>query len=271
MLLFIPAKVTDNEWAEKLLDGEIFMRPLHEFGSWGRVGNHMNKELNNDFRGDISEGTSSVFKNADDSEIFSAVDPELKSVANNLRYIDDEMQFIKIFSLYCLEYVPEIDGFKKPDSRMKEFGNTAVIIQNFSEFTRRFLLAIFKKWPDPLVLMDRVRFYDFSESRKVDPLFNKMTSYSYQNELRLAASELVSGNIVRSLQRETIQIGDIRDIAIKLDIDDFLNLNLPTSFWWKWAVSYGFREKTVVEHLIEETRQQMRNHYPRQIKVMFSL
>ena len=28
---FIPVKVTDREWAEKLLDGEVFMRPLYEF------------------------------------------------------------------------------------------------------------------------------------------------------------------------------------------------------------------------------------------------
>lgn len=31
---FILVKVTDKEWAERLLDGEVFMRPLHEFGSW---------------------------------------------------------------------------------------------------------------------------------------------------------------------------------------------------------------------------------------------
>lgn len=31
---FIPVKVTDREWAEKLLDGEVFMRPLYEFGAW---------------------------------------------------------------------------------------------------------------------------------------------------------------------------------------------------------------------------------------------
>ena len=30
---FIPVKVTDREWAEKLLDGEVFMRPLYEFGA----------------------------------------------------------------------------------------------------------------------------------------------------------------------------------------------------------------------------------------------
>ena len=31
---FIPVKVTDREWAEKLLDGEVFMRPLYEFGAY---------------------------------------------------------------------------------------------------------------------------------------------------------------------------------------------------------------------------------------------
>ena len=34
---FIPVKVTDGIWADKLLAGEVFMRPLYEFGMWSAL------------------------------------------------------------------------------------------------------------------------------------------------------------------------------------------------------------------------------------------
>ncbi len=34
---FIPVKITDKKWADKLVNGEVYMRALHEFGSWGNV------------------------------------------------------------------------------------------------------------------------------------------------------------------------------------------------------------------------------------------
>lgn len=34
---FVLVKITDKKWADKLLDGEVFLRPLTEFGSGNRV------------------------------------------------------------------------------------------------------------------------------------------------------------------------------------------------------------------------------------------
>lgn len=36
-MYFIPVKITDKKWADKLVNGEVYMRALHEFGSWGNV------------------------------------------------------------------------------------------------------------------------------------------------------------------------------------------------------------------------------------------
>ena len=57
MQKFIPVKITDRKWAEHLLDGEVFMRPLHEFGSWNEK---REEAVANQLRGDIHEGSAAV-------------------------------------------------------------------------------------------------------------------------------------------------------------------------------------------------------------------
>ncbi len=34
---FIPVKITKKEYADKMVNDEVFMRALHEFGSWGNI------------------------------------------------------------------------------------------------------------------------------------------------------------------------------------------------------------------------------------------
>ena len=56
--VFLPVKVLDKQWADKLLDGSVFMRSLYEFGKWNLDDKFKNqaKEMDNTFRGDINEG-----------------------------------------------------------------------------------------------------------------------------------------------------------------------------------------------------------------------
>lgn len=273
MVLFTPAKITDDQWAEKLLDGEVFMKPLREFGSCGRLDNLNDKKLNNNYRGDIFEGTSKVFASAEDSEFMQGVDPEFKNVANNLRYIDcGDIQYFKIFSLYCLEYDPQKDFFIRPDPKMREFGDTAIIICDFCEFLRRLALKVDKKWEKYLFLADRISFYDFSETKNIDPVFSKSDSFRYQNELRIAVGELKHNPFARevaaknalsfncTLEREIFQIGSIKDIAIKLNIDDFLNLNLPNDFSCRWPTNNDPNNMTLFDHAVQDTKRQMSNY-----------
>lgn len=50
-------KVTDAKYAEMLLDGDVYARPLNAFGGWDRLANIQNdSSANNSFRGDCNEG-----------------------------------------------------------------------------------------------------------------------------------------------------------------------------------------------------------------------
>lgn len=282
--LFTPVKITSEKWADKLLDGEIFLRPLYEFGSWGRFENLDNPSLNNSYRGDIHEGVSAVFKSADDSPFFKDIDPSLKSVAKNLHYVDQgEIKYMKILSLYCLEYDPAIDFFKMPDKKMEKFGDTAIIICNMNEFLKRFAIELLKKWESVLFLVDRVSYYNFNETRKLDPLFSKESRYAYQNELRFATGELKENIFARgnvgdrnmslepSLDRVALNIGSIRDIAIKLPIHDFISLNLPANFECVWPFSDSPSQKSLYELAVEDTRKQMSYYQTYSVKPGFSI
>ena len=52
-------KVVNRKWAEKLLDGEVFMRAIACFGDISR----RSEDANNQFRGDSLEGFSQSFEN----------------------------------------------------------------------------------------------------------------------------------------------------------------------------------------------------------------
>lgn len=84
---FIPVKVTDREWAEKLLDGEVFMRPLYEFGAWNLK--KEDKQLNNSFRGDLCEGMSGIFGEVEECPIYDSFDENVKKYIKQIWYIDD--------------------------------------------------------------------------------------------------------------------------------------------------------------------------------------
>ena len=83
---FIPVKVTDREWAEKLLDGEVFMRPLYEFGAWNLK--KEDKQLNNSFRGDLCEGMSGIFGEVEECPIYDSFDENVKKYIKQIWYLE---------------------------------------------------------------------------------------------------------------------------------------------------------------------------------------
>ena len=276
---FIPAKVIDKKWAERLLDGEVFMRPLHEFGSWNR-----NKDgaVSNQFRGDIHEGTAAVYG---DTKQFPGIDgfPQgLQNVVRQVSLIDDgDIQFFKIFSLYRMIYNPATDFFVKPDSRMKQFGDTAVIIRDYNEFIERFGLALFAKYNKVISMISPVDFYGLQETKQTNPLFSKEKSYEYQNELRMAFCELehdkfaigpgadTALSIVPSLDPVTLQIGSIRDIAIALPIDDFLDLKFPHDIRLRFPMRDPMEVPSNYDGIVQWTKEQMKDYHTILAKTMF--
>jgi hypothetical protein len=97
---FIPVKITDKKWADKLVNGEVYMRALHEFGSWGNV-TEKDTVLNNNYRGDFFAGVTATYRTADDSDFFRGFPTEVKAHMANCCLVDEsDVQFFKIFSLY---------------------------------------------------------------------------------------------------------------------------------------------------------------------------
>lgn len=135
---FIPVKITDKKWADKLVNGEVYMRALHEFGSWGNV-NEKDTVLDNDYRGDFFAGVTANYRTPDDSEFFRGFPAEVKAYMRNCCLVDEsDVQFFKIFSLYRHELDEEKQEFVAPDPRIAQFGNTAVLITDFCEFIERY-------------------------------------------------------------------------------------------------------------------------------------
>ena len=72
---FIPVKITNKIYSDRFVKGEIFMRALHEFGSWGDI-SEKDDVLKNDYRGDLYSGVTAVFKSADECRYFKKIEEE---------------------------------------------------------------------------------------------------------------------------------------------------------------------------------------------------
>lgn len=282
---FIPVKITDNKFADKLLDGEVFMRPLYEFGSWGRLEVKDRKELANSFRGDLAEGCVEAIGDPKNHYFFKGVQEKalLEHMKNACAIDMGDILFFKIFSMYCLEFDEKGNSFLKPDERLKNFGDTAVLILDYCEFIRRLKTAALKKYKNIAFLNDKVDFFNFQSNKTIIPLFNKSNDYSYQKELRIAISELetkghkndrlncVSYDMVKTLNRELFQLGDIRDIAIKIPVNDFLDLNITKDIEIEWSTNNNLHVITPFEREVIKTRFQMSKYEPSTWTFMFSI
>ena len=200
-------------------------------------------------------------------------DENVKKYIKQIWYIDDtDIKYFKIFSLYCMEYDPSTNFFLKPNPKMCEFGDTAVIIADYNEFIERFGKALFKKYDSVVSMMDRVKFYNFRETRETNPLFEKHEKYSYQNELRMAFCELrenkfamginsdTSKEIVEDLTPVKLQIGNIRDIAYAIPIENFLKLLIPRYIPLRFPMRELYESQSNYDKLVSNTRSVMKNH-----------
>ncbi|MBD5541523.1 MAG: hypothetical protein HDR00_10115 [Lachnospiraceae bacterium] len=219
-------KFIDKKWADKLMDGEVFMRAIACFGDISR----RSSDSQNEFRGDVLEGTNYSF-------------------GNQVGLIDVLTYREKIYCLYALEFDEETGEFIKPDNRILEFGDTAVIIHNTGEFLRRICYAMLERFGNDLwTSFQRVEYdVDFSVEQPYDE-FCKALSYAYQNEFRIAldlakgkfnpeqlkdvtdfARLTFPGKIEEDTNPDslsdslTLNIGNIRDISISIPTSELLD------------------------------------------------
>ncbi len=267
---FIPVKVINKEYAEKLLDGEIFMRPLYSFGLWNR---QKSEELDNNFRGDMYEGTAEVCTDTGKHTFFDGLDPNFKKGIIQTAFVDEsDVKYFKIYCMYCMEYDEATGNFKRPDEKIRAFGDTAVIIKDYNEFIERFGKKLFEKYAHVISLIDRVTYYDPMTAQMCNPIFNKMRAYAYQNELRMAWCELEHNvfamgpnakdvmRIVEDLSDVTLNIGDIRDIAVAIPIQDFLDIKLPQDIRLHFPMRQAGEEPSNFDQIVEWSREQMKEY-----------
>ncbi len=219
-------KFIDKKWADKFMDGEVFMRAIACFGDISR----RSADSQNEFRGDVLEGINYSF-------------------GNQVGLIDVLTYREKIYCLYALEFDEETGGLIKPDNRILEFGDTAVIIHNTGEFLRRICYAMLDRFGNDFwTSFQRVEYdVNFSVEQPYDE-FCKASSYAYQNEFRIAL-DLAMGKFNPEILKDvtdfarltfpgkieedtnpdslsdsfTLNIGNIRDISISIPASDLLN------------------------------------------------
>jgi hypothetical protein len=263
---FIPVKITDREWADRLLAGEVFMQSLHNFGSWSALEQNRSESVKNSFRGDLHEGAVATYKNPRDHAFLRDGDPEFLDIIHDITDIEaEDLRYYKIYSLYEMQFDQEHNFFFYPDQRIQSFGDTAIIITDMDTFLRRLLRQILNDHGELIqFLMDEVHYYDYRETRKLQPLFWKQQRYTYQNELRLAIGLLepnlysmdFSNSLIKSTEALMINIGDISDIAHALSIQDFLKLRFPKNIELRFPMSYP-EKPSMFEIIVHDTRKML--------------
>ena len=193
---FIPVKITDKKWADRFVQGEVFMRALADFGVWNRLQNIENAKINNNFRGDLREATvRHVEENFESEQLLQGMPSELINAIKTVDYIDhSDMQYFKLFCLYNLYYNEKSGTFEDPDKQLASFGDTAVIITDMDAFIKRFLVTLLAKEDKNnthfIPVANIVEYYAPETADIKTPLFHKTNSYAWQNELRIAIAEL---------------------------------------------------------------------------------
>ena len=196
---------------------------------------------------------------------------------------ESDVQFFKIFSLYCYELDDEKQRFKTPDPRMAQFGDTAVLITDFCEFIERFGKAMFSAYEKVISMIGVVESFSFRETRYLNPLFCKHESQAYQKELRMAFGEVKKNifargpgaedahELIRNLEPVKLQLGDLSDITVEIPIEDFMSGCLPNGFKCRWPSSEDPKKPSNYDEIVEWTKEQMKNYRSIFVKPTFAI
>jgi TPR repeat protein len=241
---YLLVKVTDKEWADRFLDGEVFMKSLELFS----------RNVKNAFRDDALEGFAVSFGDGYNHFLFHTDKDGNIEKTGEVGVVDALTWREKVFCLYCLEY-DEVKGeFILPDEEMRSFGDTAVVITNPKELLNRVERALKDRYGDSFWWAYKRVSYNVELSKDFKySEFCKAAPYSYQNEFRIAldlsqnkftdnmlieATDFAKIELVRLLNgRElrdenpdsikdtlTLNIGNIRDICQSMPISELLYL-----------------------------------------------
>ena len=246
---FYIVKVAEKKWADKLVEGQVFLRPLSDFSDI----ESRPENCNNDFRGDILEAMTNTFAKGEEHQFFKDALGEESSKLSGSGFLSESLRQEKIiYSMFCLEYSEQKECFIPPHDDIRKFGDTAVIIFDPKQFMMRICERLFQDHNETYWFgAYRVQYdVDITQTKEYDE-FSKSPSYSWQNEFRIAI-DLSDGKIDKvTWERMTdfarimylnqggkvdmgmdrkpllLDIGSIEDICVEVPIEDFIKLNLP--------------------------------------------
>ena len=145
--------------------------------------------------------------------------------------------------MYGLTYLDDQKRFEKPDERLAEFGDTAVVIFDPAEFARRVMGALRRDYGDGFAF--RASAVAYYPPDYYGPLneFCKADEYAWQNELRFCVA-LADGEERRvdelgwtlfplhaSVEPLLLNVGDLTDITVAVPVERLLTLDLPDQVW----------------------------------------
>ena len=189
---------------------EKYIKDLYEKGTiFLNTFDYFQTQENNNFRGDPEEATVQI-KNFPDPENYVIELTDTKT-GESIRKIPGEVflsyKNLNAGNLYCMTCIKHSD-FKKGkfqiDSKLEEFGDHALLINNPKEFKVRLEKEIYKS---KFKYQARaIRYYDKWKHNGPLTLFHKSVDYSYQNEFRI----VVPNNSNKPIK---LNIGSLADIS----------------------------------------------------------
>lgn len=224
-------KIYPKQWSDKLLDGSVFMRSVHDFGTWSLTNPSKTDTsgLKPGVQGDAGEGIIFRVNPQKSDDYFNRFSPTVRAMMQDQSYIDEGyIQYLKGYCMYILEYNPVEKCFIKPDSQLREFGDSAVIILNEDAFGQRLLQRLTQIYANQFEYASSKIFYYPQDYYGPLNEFCKRESYKWQNEFRVCIRIYDKRNmLVRDVKPITADIGSIRDIAIQIPVEDLIALKLP--------------------------------------------
>ena len=182
----IPIKITDKKWADSLQNGSLFMRSLYDYGSWSAIerANSGDQKMKSGIQGDVGEGIIRRVDPKIGDEFFNRFDPKVRAVMKDCCYIEQNIfQYYKVFCMYGLTYLIPDQAYEKPDERLREFGDTAVIILNPNEFLNRVIRGLARQYGDNVNFrLDEIHYYPSDYYGPLDE-FCKSASFAWPNEM----------------------------------------------------------------------------------------
>lgn len=236
--LNLAVKITKKKYADMLCEGKLLIRSLGEYNG---LAGPIKEPWFQTSQGDLMDGASYIVKDIQNDPIFGEFDEDLQKIIQKAWYLDTAESMCKVYCMYALTYLLDEQTFLTPSRKLRELGDTAVIIgiHPFTERIKESIAALYGV--SPLVRIGKVQYYPLDYCGGLT-IFGKSKNYSWQQEIRIALTvrdgsrPLVrNGQVVYPMIEDyrplQLDLGDLSDICYQIPLEDLLNLRLPLQFY----------------------------------------